>query len=186
MLQPPTSLFCWRFCHNKTPTSLWVERIGIPIASTCPFCLKNEESLQHLFFLCPITSKTWKWFCEIGTSTLARCCSPTFGEHLPLQVARLPLSFLKLWWLFFFMLFGELETTSFTRIYLSPWLFFVISFWMRPLYVSVELRSPSVAGFWQVSLTFWIYPSPGVPGRGLRDYPFICSGLLWFFLSVVP
>lgn len=44
---------------------MWVQRIGIPIASACPPCLKSEESIQHLLFLCPVPTRCWSWFCGL-------------------------------------------------------------------------------------------------------------------------
>lgn len=65
ILQPITSFFYWRLCHNRTPTSSifnWIKKLGIPLASSCPFCLSAEESPLHLFFLCPIVAEAWAWF----------------------------------------------------------------------------------------------------------------------------
>lgn len=66
ILQPSTSFSRWRLCHNKRPTSLWVQRIGIPLASAYPFCLKSEENMLHLLFQCPFPPRFWSWFCAQG------------------------------------------------------------------------------------------------------------------------
>lgn len=57
--QPSTSFFLWRLCHKRTPTSKWVQRIHIPLASACPFCLRDEESTLHLLFQCTISALAW-------------------------------------------------------------------------------------------------------------------------------
>lgn len=42
---------------------MWVKRIGAPIASACPLCLKNEESEYHILFECHQASQMWTWLC---------------------------------------------------------------------------------------------------------------------------
>lgn len=63
ILPPSATTFAWRLFHNKTPISMWVKRIGAPIASACPLCLKNEESEYHILFECHQASQMWTWLC---------------------------------------------------------------------------------------------------------------------------
>lgn len=50
-------------CATTKLLLLWVQRIGIPLASACPLCLNAEVSILHLLFLCPISVEAWIWFC---------------------------------------------------------------------------------------------------------------------------
>lgn len=61
-LHPKTSFFCWRLFHHETPTLLWAQRMGIQLASACPFCLRAEESVMYFLFLCLISTGAWRWF----------------------------------------------------------------------------------------------------------------------------
>lgn len=56
-MQSRTAFLSWRLCHNRTPTSIWVKRISVSLASVCPFCLWDEESTLHLLFFCPFAAQ---------------------------------------------------------------------------------------------------------------------------------
>lgn len=62
--QPTNTCFAWRFFHGKTPTSMWVQSVGIPSVSRCPLCLVQEESKIHLFFRCKFASILWHWLLD--------------------------------------------------------------------------------------------------------------------------
>ena len=54
------NVFIWRFVQNRIPTrrNLIDMRMDIP-STLCPLCEVKEESSQHLFFECRVSSSFW-------------------------------------------------------------------------------------------------------------------------------
>ena len=53
---------CWKILHWCLPTAKRLAgRSPFFPSSTCQVCEKHEESLAHLFFLCPSAKKVWKY-----------------------------------------------------------------------------------------------------------------------------
>jgi len=58
---PSAQFFAWRVIINKVATRDNLERKGIDVGSRmCVLCGTNEETINHLFFSCDVTSHVWK------------------------------------------------------------------------------------------------------------------------------
>lgn len=53
------SNFVWKLLNNCLPTFLNLHVRGISTGKLCPMCNEEEESLTHLFLLCPFTRACW-------------------------------------------------------------------------------------------------------------------------------
>lgn len=60
-MQPTTSFFSWSLCHNSTLTFVWIQWLGVHMASACLLCLRYEETESHLFFNCQFVVQAWRW-----------------------------------------------------------------------------------------------------------------------------
>ncbi|KAG0449314.1 hypothetical protein HPP92_027425 [Vanilla planifolia] len=58
------SIFMWRLFNNALPLPANLQKIHISLASKCPFC-PEWDTLDHIFWQCPIINPTWKWFCRL-------------------------------------------------------------------------------------------------------------------------
>ncbi|KAL6279433.1 hypothetical protein ACE6H2_016314 [Prunus campanulata] len=56
---PKIKFFCWRILSNAIATKLNLFKRKISQSSMCPVCENNEESVEHLFLLCPWTAAVW-------------------------------------------------------------------------------------------------------------------------------
>lgn len=55
-------VFAWRLLQDHLPTYQELCERGIqlvPLGQCCVFCRNDEESYNHLFFLCPLTKRIW-------------------------------------------------------------------------------------------------------------------------------
>ncbi|CAN1347694.1 hypothetical protein LINPERPRIM_LOCUS41211 [Linum perenne] len=50
----------WRFLRNIIPTRVALNRRGIEMTLACGCCDDGEESLEHLFLLCPVATRCWE------------------------------------------------------------------------------------------------------------------------------
>ena len=48
-----------KLLYDSLPTYLTLNKRGIPVASTCPLCNVEDESISHLFLFCPFARATW-------------------------------------------------------------------------------------------------------------------------------
>ena len=48
-----------KLLYDSLPTYLTLNKRGIPVASTCPLCDVEDESISHLFLFCPFARATW-------------------------------------------------------------------------------------------------------------------------------
>ncbi|KAL6508840.1 hypothetical protein OROHE_021399 [Orobanche hederae] len=67
------NVFSWRLENNKLPTRDCLVSRGLEIDSTnCVLCSSGQESVDHLFFSCPIVSAVWgllfRWWKIQGSS----------------------------------------------------------------------------------------------------------------------
>ena len=53
------SIFIWKILNNCLPTFHNLHVRGISNGDLCPMCNEEEESLTHLFLLCPFTRACW-------------------------------------------------------------------------------------------------------------------------------
>jgi len=56
---PKIKVFLWQLCHNALPVKGILFRRGCRLDPLCPLCLKDIETLEHLFSTCSITLRVW-------------------------------------------------------------------------------------------------------------------------------
>lgn len=60
-------VFFWVvFALKKVLTLDNLRRRGFLLAERCPLCLKDGESIDHLFFRCSFSSSVWDYFLRVG------------------------------------------------------------------------------------------------------------------------
>lgn len=64
-IPPSRSCLVWRICHHKLPTDDNIRKVGLALASVCSICGKAEESIEHLFFICPFAVRLWSWLSSL-------------------------------------------------------------------------------------------------------------------------
>ena len=57
-------LFGWLVWRERILTWDMLRRKGFHGPSRCSFCRMEEESISHIFFLCPWTTHLWSLFCK--------------------------------------------------------------------------------------------------------------------------
>lgn len=73
------SLVFWRLSLAKFPTDGKVTVRGLHFPSRCIFCLKEEETLNHLFFSCAYAYNVWNWLQQmLGYNSLIGCLDDCF------------------------------------------------------------------------------------------------------------
>lgn len=78
--------FTWKVLLNRIPTRMNLLRRHIMPSSevaNCPVCLEAEESVDHLFILCPYAVKVWTLcYCWLGLQlTLPEICRKHLLQH---------------------------------------------------------------------------------------------------------
>jgi len=59
---PPSHSFTfWRLMHRRMPTDENLRTHGCIIVSVCCFCLRTDESSEHIFLQCPFAMSLWNW-----------------------------------------------------------------------------------------------------------------------------
>ncbi|XP_031116517.1 uncharacterized protein LOC116020174 [Ipomoea triloba] len=58
-IPPSVHNFLWRCVHNVLPTMTALHHRGVSVDILCPLCNDMPETIQHLFFECPLTASTW-------------------------------------------------------------------------------------------------------------------------------
>uniref|UniRef100_A0ACD5XVX3 Uncharacterized protein n=1 Tax=Avena sativa TaxID=4498 RepID=A0ACD5XVX3_AVESA len=78
-------VFVWILRHGNTRTRAFLRHIGCLDTDVCPFCLRQPETLAHLFFTCSRQRLFWR--CTLGPR---RCALPTSAEAawVSLQVSN--------------------------------------------------------------------------------------------------
>ena len=56
---PKIRVFWWRVIHNSLPSKSEMKRRHIEKESFCEVCGDPDESLYHVFFLCPVAKRLW-------------------------------------------------------------------------------------------------------------------------------
>ncbi|KAE8669531.1 hypothetical protein F3Y22_tig00112231pilonHSYRG00219 [Hibiscus syriacus] len=60
---PRVQTFLWQLSHHKVAIRVELRKRGVPVDNVlCPLCLKEEETIQHLFILCPVAGELWNKF----------------------------------------------------------------------------------------------------------------------------
>ncbi|XP_057775188.1 uncharacterized protein LOC130994172 [Salvia miltiorrhiza] len=61
------SLVCWRLLHDRMPTYDRLIRQGMIMPNRCPFCHRDSETPEHIFWDCTLVRHSWiifcNWFC---------------------------------------------------------------------------------------------------------------------------
>ncbi|XP_024640596.1 uncharacterized protein [Medicago truncatula] len=60
-IPPAHSFILWCIMHGKIPTDENLRRRGCINVSICSFCLRTDESYEHLFLHCPFAKNIWLW-----------------------------------------------------------------------------------------------------------------------------
>ncbi|XP_057803315.1 uncharacterized protein LOC131018618 [Salvia miltiorrhiza] len=58
------SMVVWRVLHNRLPTYDSLIRHGLIKPNHCPFCFRNNESIDHIFWSCMLVRETWIEFLD--------------------------------------------------------------------------------------------------------------------------
>ncbi|KAJ0508307.1 putative reverse transcriptase zinc-binding domain-containing protein [Helianthus annuus] len=59
--QKKVNILCWRLTLDRLPTRMALVRRGINISSSvCPLCCEVDESIDHLFSSCFVSSTVWQ------------------------------------------------------------------------------------------------------------------------------
>ncbi|CAN1146926.1 hypothetical protein LINPERHAP2_LOCUS15565 [Linum perenne] len=56
-VQPKLRFFLWRLCHRILPTIDGLNRRGMELPALCPVCMRQDETLEHLLFICTVTRR---------------------------------------------------------------------------------------------------------------------------------
>lgn len=51
--------FVWKLLHDILPTFFNLNHRGISVATNCPLCNENEETMTHLFLICSFARACW-------------------------------------------------------------------------------------------------------------------------------
>ncbi|XP_021764589.1 uncharacterized protein LOC110729176 [Chenopodium quinoa] len=71
-LLPKLHCFGWKLLHNALPLGSILRLRGIPVDSTCVFCLQDQETQDHLFLDCPFISNLWSTAPNISSLIVCR------------------------------------------------------------------------------------------------------------------
>lgn len=75
-IPPKIRVFWWRVMHNSLPSKSELKRRHVEKGSFCEMCGDQDESLYHVFFLCPVAKRFWnevKKLTGVALPTLHPC-----------------------------------------------------------------------------------------------------------------
>jgi hypothetical protein len=72
---PAVKTFIWRACHNLLPTRVNLRRRGVCEEASCPICLHEEETIEHVIWECASASDVWS-----GSSIKMQKCRRSEGD----------------------------------------------------------------------------------------------------------
>jgi hypothetical protein len=52
-------MFLWRASHNSLPTKTNLFRRGVCDNSLCPICMREDETVAHVYWVCPAANDVW-------------------------------------------------------------------------------------------------------------------------------
>ncbi|KAK1261940.1 putative ribonuclease H protein [Acorus gramineus] len=55
--------FMWLVYHERILTKAYLAKWSTNINLACGLCGETEETVEHLFLLCPIAKEAWRWLC---------------------------------------------------------------------------------------------------------------------------
>lgn len=56
---PKIKCFIWKVLSDALPAAVSLERRGMKVDSVCQLCGEEGESINHIFFSCPLARQTW-------------------------------------------------------------------------------------------------------------------------------
>ncbi|CAL5421745.1 unnamed protein product [Camellia sinensis] len=59
-IPPKWTLFLWKCLHNILPVKHELKMRGLTIDVLCSRCSANDETIEHLFFDCPLSQRVWR------------------------------------------------------------------------------------------------------------------------------
>lgn len=73
---PKVKIFLWLFMHERLPTMSEIHRRGFQINTTCIWCKRCVEDINHLLWQCTLAKLCWKfleqWF-EVKVTQAQNC-----------------------------------------------------------------------------------------------------------------
>ena len=79
-LDRPVIDLCWKIAHGVLYTAERLSSFGYDLPTAC-FCGCPMESLQHLFFICPLASGVWDWVQSLLFS-VSPVCPTLLSRHV--------------------------------------------------------------------------------------------------------
>ena len=73
-------VFLWQMCHTALPVRGLLLRRGLAIDPSCPLCLHDIESIEHLFLECHSIGKVWDYAVQQGW--LPPGCAPDQNQTM--------------------------------------------------------------------------------------------------------
>ncbi|CAN0878687.1 Uncharacterized mitochondrial protein AtMg00310 [Linum grandiflorum] len=94
---PKLSFFLWRIFHKILPTKVALLTKKIVTDTICPVCLAGEESIEHIFLLCPLAIRLYSMvdlpYQTIHNSSIIITWRKTWQQNSDLAI-----HYLILWW----------------------------------------------------------------------------------------
>ncbi|CAN0906113.1 Putative ribonuclease H protein At1g65750 [Linum grandiflorum] len=94
---PKLSFFLWRIFHKIIATKVALLSKKIVKDSVCPVCLEGEESIEHIFLICPLAIRLYSMadlpYQTIHNSSIIITWRKTWQLN-----PNLAIRFLVLWW----------------------------------------------------------------------------------------
>ena len=86
-----------KILHRILPTNAWLFKCNLTNTKSCTFCKINTETIQHLFWECPITKSLWlqlaEWLRKTSTAkfelNMENIILGTFGDSIILEHIKL-------------------------------------------------------------------------------------------------
>ena len=84
--------FQYRIVHRIISTNTYLYKIGIKQSSLCSLCMKEPETISHLFCFCKVTTNFWeevfKWIRDVtGKHIAVTECDKIFGfEYVEIPI----------------------------------------------------------------------------------------------------
>ena len=54
-------IFAWLFLRRRLKTRAFLHRVLPDVPAGCALCAGAEETCEHLFITCPVSSSVWQW-----------------------------------------------------------------------------------------------------------------------------
>lgn len=81
-LTPKVRVFCWKLLHGFLLVMTVLQRKCLMVTTSCCVCGESNESISHVFFMCPLSSAVWffaglvfNWNGEVENNLLHMFCA---------------------------------------------------------------------------------------------------------------